>query len=125
MNTMKKILGGLALYALPAVMFAQGAVGNLSNVDSFIKSIGRIVGLLLPLVVAIGLLGFFWGLAQFIFSSGDPKKQDEGKSKMIWGVITLFVMVSVWGLVKVVGDTLGVGTGAAPAVPSVQNLPTS
>jgi hypothetical protein len=33
---------------------------------------------------------------------------------MIWGVIALFVMVSVWGLVTLLQTNLGVTAGAAP-----------
>ena len=51
------------------------------------------------LAVALALLFFFWGLAQFILKSGDAASHEEGKNKMVWGVIALFVMVSIWGIV--------------------------
>ena len=40
---------------------------------------------------------------------------------MIWGVIALFVMVSVWGLVGFIGNAIGVTPGAAgtPTIPTV------
>lgn len=65
-----------------------------------IKSVGGLVNSLIAIVIGLALLAFFWGLAKFIFNvSGDEKSIEEGKRIMIWGIITLFVMVSVWGIV--------------------------
>lgn len=66
-----------------------------------INSVGRLVNSLVVLVIALAVLAFFWGLAKFIFNvSGDEKSVEEGKRIMIWGIIALFVMVSVWGIIR-------------------------
>lgn len=66
-----------------------------------INSVGRLVNSLVVIVIALAVLAFFWGLAKFIFNvSGDEKSVEEGKRIMIWGIITLFVMVSVWGIIR-------------------------
>ena len=49
--------------------------------------------------------------------AGDEKGREEGKSRMIWGIIGLFVIVSMWGLVRFVGETLGVDPGGDIEVP--------
>jgi hypothetical protein len=117
---MKKfILASLA--AAPVFAFAQ----QLGNVETFMRSIGRLIDLALPMVVALALLGFFYGLAKFVFNAGDDGAREEARSIMIWGVIALFVMVSVWGLVQFLGNALGITPGAtgSPTVPTVQGLP--
>lgn len=60
------------------------------------------------MTVAAGcaLLFFFWGLAKFIFNAGDAKGNQEGRQLMLWGVVALFVLLSVWGLVRFVQETL-------------------
>lgn len=37
--------------------------------------------------------------------------QDKVRDQMLWGVITLFVMVAAWGLVNILADTFGVTQG--------------
>lgn len=65
-----------------------------------IEAVGSLVKLALPVAVGLGLLAFLWGLAQFIFRvGGDEKAVEEGKRIMKWGLLALFVMVSVWGIV--------------------------
>lgn len=121
---MKKIIrfagASTALLALPLLASAQQVLGN---VEAFFVAIGRVVGVLLPIVVALALLAFFWGLAKFIFAAGDEGAKDEGKRIMIWGLIALFVMVSVWGLVGFIGDALDIKQGddlsGVPGVPGI------
>ena len=67
--------------------------------------IGDLIGFATPIVVALALLYFFWGLAKYILSAGEKESKDEGRKIMIWGIIALFVMVSVWGIINVVRDT--------------------
>ena len=70
-----------------------------------INIIAGLINAATPVVVALALLYFFWGLATYILNSNDGEKQKEGRNIMIWGLLALFVMVSVWGIINVVRDT--------------------
>lgn len=61
--------------------------------------ITKFINPLLLVIAGLALLAFFWGLMKFISKAGDEKSHAEGKSLMVWGLIALFVMVSVWGIV--------------------------
>lgn len=113
---MKKVILTALTFA-PAIAMAQ----NLNNLETLLRSVGRLINIALPIVVAIGLLAFFWGLVKFIFAGEEAKK--EGQHLMIWGLVALFVMVSVWGLVRFIGNALNINEqgGSAP-VPTVQGL---
>ncbi len=115
---MKKIAKILpfAGVVLPGLALAQSAV-QFGWLTSLVNAISGLIALLLPVVIAIGLLLFIWGLVQYIASSGDEAAKDEGKRKMIWGIIALFVIVSVWGLVNLLQEVTGVGTGAVTTPP--------
>jgi uncharacterized BrkB/YihY/UPF0761 family membrane protein len=73
----------------------------------FIQLFIDIIDLLLPLVVGLSLLVFFKGLVSFMLKSGDSASHKEGKSLMLWGVIALFVMTSVFGILKFFYSDLG------------------
>jgi hypothetical protein len=105
-----------ALAFAPSIAFAQ----SLGNLEDLVRSIGNIVDLALPIVVALALLAFFYGLAKLIW--GGPEAVAEGKTLMIWGVVALFVMVSVWGLVRFVGDAFGIEQGGSIEVPTVPGI---
>ncbi|MBX4199872.1 pilin [Candidatus Parcubacteria bacterium] len=118
---MKKFIPASILTSLavaPSLTFAQTYFGNVGGI---LSSIGTLVNRALPIVVGIALLGFFWGLARFVFAAGDPERQKEARQIMIWGVVALFVMTAVWGLVRFLADAIpGVNPGEnTPVIPTV------
>lgn len=68
------------------------------------------------IMLVLGLVVFFWGVVKYIKVTGGEEKA-EAKAIMFWGIIALFVMVSVWGLVQVLVNTFF--GGSLPEVPSV------
>lgn len=58
---------------------------------------------------------FFYGVVVFIYGRvtgrGDMAELKKGKDFMLWGLIALFVMVSVWGIIKLAQEILGVKGG--------------
>jgi hypothetical protein len=114
---MKKLLYAALAFG-PLVASAQ----QLTNLTTLLSSIKNLVSLALPIVVGLALLGFFWGLMKFIFAAGNEDNKEDGKRIMIYGVIALFVMVAVWGLVGFIASALGVQTGGTQSLPTVPGL---
>jgi len=107
---MKKLALTIGVLALPLVSFAQG----LGQLNSLVDDVGNIVDKIIPIVFALAVLGFFYGLVKYIF--GAEQDKDAAKKTMIWGVVALFVMASVWGLVNFIGDNVGIQNDTAPDV---------
>ena len=75
------------------------------NLQGVLEIFGDLINLATPIVVALALLFFFWGLATYILNANDEKARKEARAKMIYGLIALFLMVSVWGIINVIRDT--------------------
>jgi hypothetical protein len=87
------------------------AGAQLSGTRGFILRIMDIVELLIILVAALALLAFFFGLMKFIFKvGGDEKAIEQGRNLMKWGIIALFVMMSVWGIIRFFQDEFDLDT---------------
>ena len=86
------------------------APGNLTQLISFA---GDVLNRLIPVLIAVALVVFFWGLIQYI------RTHKNGKEIMIAGLVGLFIMVSVWGIIRIAQNTLGVGSGGPPSIPQV------
>lgn len=92
----------LAVLLLPLIAGAQpedfkGAVNSLTN----------FVSTLVPLLMAVALLVFFWGLATYVYSAGSDKKETS-KQRMVWGVVGLFVITTIWGIVALIGGSISI-----------------
>ncbi|MEK7563966.1 MAG: hypothetical protein AAB510_00115 [Patescibacteria group bacterium] len=69
----------------------------------------------IPLLFAVSILVFVYGTVNFfIIGAGEEAKRTQGKQFMIWGVVALTVMLSVWGLVKIFGSTFNINTSVIP-----------
>lgn len=104
----------LALFALPVVASAQQALQPIRNL---VVALGSILNITIPVLIAAAIVVFFWGLVQYIRTSGEG--HDAGRNTMIAGLVSLFIMVSVWGLVNLAQGALGVSGNASVQIPQV------
>ena len=59
----------------------------------------ELMNALVYLIIGLALVGFLWGVARFVLSGANEKLKKEGRDFMIYGILILFVMTSLWGLV--------------------------
>lgn len=74
---------------------------------------------LVPLVFAVALIVFLFGMYQFFIAGGaDEEKRSNGKNLAMWAVIGFVIMVSVWGLVNLITTTFKLDSDTAPCLPT-------
>lgn len=105
---MKKFaLAGLTFLA-PVLVLAQSTNQTVDSAQAlskfvidFINNIG------VPLVFALSFIFFIVGIFMYFIAGGaDEAKRTKGKELMIYGIIGFFVMISVWGLVRILTGTI-------------------
>lgn len=100
-TVIKKIILTVSTIFIPYTTFAQ--TNTLRNVVSDI--VAFLSGSILPLLFLIALTWFIWGTVQFIRNSDNQEKRKEGRKRMLWGIIALFVMVSYLGITAIFTET--------------------
>jgi hypothetical protein len=65
--------------------------------------IGGMLRPIVTLLISGAVVIFLYGVFKFIRSDG--KEKETGKEFMVWGLVGIFVMVSVWGLVNILRGT--------------------
>lgn len=63
---------------------------------------------IVPLLITAAMIVFIYGVITYIQSGADSTKRAEGANFMLWGIVGLFVITAVWGLVKILTDTFGI-----------------
>jgi hypothetical protein len=66
---------------------------------------------IIRLAFAVALIVFFWGIVQFINSETSDAKRDEGKRKILYGLLGMFIMFSAFGLIRIILNTFGISGG--------------
>ncbi|MEK7572282.1 MAG: hypothetical protein AAB493_00260 [Patescibacteria group bacterium] len=69
---------------------------------------------IIPLILTLAVALFVWGVVQYVINDQEEAKKARGRQFMIWGIIGITVMVSVWGLVGILGNTFGIDTKFVP-----------
>lgn len=105
-----------AISLLPSVAMAGTVLGTLGIIRSWID-------FLIPLLMTLAVVVFFWGLVKFIMSASDEAAKEGGKNLMIWGMIALFVMVAFWGIIAYFQTSIGLQGGQIQAGGQPQVIP--
>lgn len=99
---MKKIIA-LLVFAIPAFASAQALspITNVNNLTSRALGIGNTFTYIL---VALAVIYIVWNVVQYFIKSEGGDRTAAGMN-IIWGIVGLFVIVSIWGLVNILTNT--------------------
>jgi len=86
-----------------------------------LETIFQLPGLVLSLIggfytallgVAVFLVAF--GIFKFILHADDETERKKGRSLILWGIIGIFLLLSIWGLVWILVNTVGLNNRPPP-----------
>ena len=100
MSVFRRILF-LVVYTTPTVVFAAARTFN-----ELACEVVNIIDTATLTLIVFGLVVYFWGVVTSIPHLGDEKGAEKRKSVFFWGIIVLFIMFSIWGIVQILQRTL-------------------
>jgi hypothetical protein len=121
------VLSGLVLLS-PMAAMAQVSTGGATSTACDVGSQGTLFGILckvgsllnavVPVLIALGVVYFVWGVVQFVASSDEEAKKN-GRNKIIYGIIGLAVIIGLWGLVNLLRNTFGLNNTTNIQLPTL------
>ena len=110
-------------YALAAAGLLAPVLASAAGVLDAINVVNRVLRAIVPMLITVALIVFIWGLIKYLLKVGDEKERQQGIQLMLYGVIAIFVMSSVWGIVRLLQNTFSVQQNSAivPSAPDVSN----
>lgn len=82
----------------------------------------EIINPLIVLVFLSGIAAFGWGIVLYLGAQGSDEKTQKAKKIMWWGIVGLFVLVSMWGAVYLLCDFFGTCSRAGFRFPGMRNF---
>lgn len=86
--------------------------------SSVTNLLGRISAVILnPLIFlmfSVAILYFVFGVVKFIANAGDDKAREESKQSIIWGIVGMLIMISVYGIIRFALTNFGISTDIYP-----------
>ncbi len=62
---------------------------------------------IIQLLITLAFIYFAWGVSQYVVATGNAEERKKARNIIIYGLIALFVIVCVWGLVRLFKLALG------------------
>ena len=116
---MKKVIA-FSIALMPFLASAQG----FQNLGGFFSWAGGFLATATALMFAAAFFFFLWGVFQFVRAAGDEDARKAGRDHIIYGVIGLAVMASVYGLVNFLTSSINLTTTtvSTPPLPTIPAL---
>jgi uncharacterized membrane protein YidH (DUF202 family) len=67
----------------------------------------NILNPLIALMFGLAVLYFIYGVLQYIWNPDNEDARETGRRSMIWGIIGMFIMVSVFGIMRLIISSIG------------------
>ncbi|MDO8623874.1 MAG: hypothetical protein Q7R54_00785 [bacterium] len=75
-------------------------------VDSLVVGVNSVV---IPVLFALAFAAFVWGILKYFFLHPDSEDdRRKGREFVLWGLLGMVLLFSVWGVVYILLDTLGI-----------------
>jgi hypothetical protein len=109
----------------PFVVFAQSVQDTCSDVyttttlASILCKLSVLLNTVIPVLIVLGVIYFIWGVITYVIA-GEDEAKTKGRNMMIYGLIGLLVIVSVWGLVNILRNSFGIYGTAPINVPCIE-----
>ena len=85
-----------AMAAVDAATFGRA-------VDPIITNVANPI---IALLFAVGVVVFVYGVLQYVWGSAEGDARTHAKNSMIGGIIGMFIMLSAWGIVHLIANTI-------------------
>ncbi len=74
--------------------------------DIIAKINDQILNPLIILMFALAVMYFLFGVSEFIRNQDNEDAQIAGKQHMFWGVVGVFTMMAVFGILEIIKNTV-------------------
>lgn len=110
MNTLLALVASASLM-MPFAVFAAPS----DILSPILTNVRAALDIVVPIAITLALVYFIWQVIQYVIAADEESKTDKRK-KMLYGVVGLFIIIAIWGLINFIGTYLGVSPTANPIV---------
>lgn len=72
------------------------------------KIMDNILSPIIGLLFVLAFFYFVWGVIGMVTSREDVSKMNDSKRSVLWGVVGMTIMLSVYGIIRLIANTVGV-----------------
>ena len=106
-----------ALASIPFLAVAQGP--DATQVNSILKNVLSLLTVVVQITILCAFIAFGWGVIKLITAGGDAKRLGDAKKIVAWGVVGIFILASLFGIITFIQTYIGITAGGSIKVPTL------
>jgi hypothetical protein len=96
------------------VTVSQGIIGLIQFANTALNDV-------IILFVTLAIVALFYGIIKYVYSNAGKAKA-ASLTTIIYSIIAIFIMVSIWGIIHLLQSTFGVSSTDAAQAPSALQI---
>ena len=101
--------------------------GAITTFSGLLGRISSIVDDIIPFIIWLAVFVIIWGIFNYLVRATDEEKRADARKYIVWGIIALFFMLSIWGFVNILLNTFSlkrtIDAADIPKVPRIGGTP--
>lgn len=93
-------------YSLPTTNYLLPII-SMSGEQILSNVVTELFSPLYQAAVGVAILYFLYGVAKYVLDLNNPEKKTFGRSHLLWGMVGLFIILSVGGILSSLNSALG------------------
>lgn len=82
-----------------------------------------ILNLIIPFIIGLAVFVIIWGIFLYVTKAAEEEKRSEARLYIVWGIVAVFCMLSLWGFVNILVNSFDLQTtfdkGSVPTAPTL------
>jgi hypothetical protein len=117
---MKKIIATAFATLAPVIALAQTS-GAITDANKLVEKLTNLGNTFIQILIAFAVIYIIYNVVRYLVMGGDDEeKRKKAGSAILWGVVGLFVILSIWGLVRILTNTFRTDTTTPTNIPQIQ-----
>ena len=106
--------------AAGALALPLTSLAALEGLTQLVNDVKTAISVAVIVVFSIAVLVFGWGIVKYLTAAGDATKVKDARVFLWWGIIGMFVLAAIFGIITFIGDQIGITPGGQQII----NVPT-
>lgn len=101
-------LAGVAVMCVPLIALAVAPVPIGGGLNSLGEAVPKLLNIFMQIIIAVSVGFIIYGSVEIMINGSDDQARKAGRAKLLWGLATVLIMLSVLGLIAVVRNTISI-----------------
>lgn len=96
---------------------ANGTLTQITNINGLTSRIASIGTVIVYLLTALAVIFIVWNTVRYFVAGKEGESRGPAGMNILWGLIGLFIIISLWGLVNLLLNTFATNTTVTNKLP--------